>query len=127
MLVFPDRGNTIARRISEVRDIGAVRWLGEGEVDHWCARLDGLRRRSPDRQEDFARWSLERPKQILRAWIMGDERCEAFWPWSREGVELSVESLVAHLDDLWYPSSDDLWLGGATWMVLIDHEEFAEL
>jgi len=56
-------------------------------------------------------------------------RCTGVWPWDRVGCELDSHEFVQHYDDLWYPSSDDMWIGwkGSELLIQLNHEEVAEL
>lgn len=49
----------------------------------------------------------------------------ALWPFESTLVELETSELIAHLDDLWFPSSDDLWIiaTDVPKFVFLDHEE----
>jgi hypothetical protein len=46
------------------------------------------------------------------------------WPSYHEGIRIPYGLFVDHYDDLWYPSSDDIWiLHDADSMIDISHEE----
>jgi len=49
----------------------------------------------------------------------------ACWPAFREGFKIKWEVFISHLDDFWYPSSDDVIVTSATssWALEITHEE----
>lgn len=38
------------------------------------------------------------------------ERVCALWPFAAFAVEIALADFADHLDDLWYPASDDVWL-----------------
>ena len=66
-----------------------------------------------------------------RAGELGERVC-ALWAFERFAADLALDDAVEHLDDLWFPASDDLWLLSLKHrrFVLLHHDElflFADL
>ncbi|MFZ5892411.1 MAG: hypothetical protein ACOY0T_15230 [Myxococcota bacterium] len=47
------------------------------------------------------------------------------WPALRSGISASYVGFVEAYDDLWFPSSDDVWVQppSGDWLLELDHEE----
>ncbi len=54
-----------------------------------------------------------------------DERVLALWPSESTLIDIGLEDLITNLDELWFPSSDDIWVlnPSAPKFLLLDHEE----
>ena len=48
-----------------------------------------------------------------------------YWIASREGMQIGLNDFIQHYDDLWYPSSDDVWVTNEKqeWLLELNHEE----
>jgi hypothetical protein len=75
----------------------------------------------------------EATKARLRA-LAGElgERVCALWAFEGFAAEIALDDVAEHLDELWFPASDDLWLLslGHRRFVLLHHDElflFADL
>lgn len=58
----------------------------------------------------------------------GPEPVTLLWPYDGYCVGMPYAAVVQFYDDLWNPSSDDLWVTDrlASWLLIIDHEERLE-
>jgi hypothetical protein len=68
----------------------------------------------------------ERVRQFLRSLgISAMDRVLVLWRSQHVCVRIDFSTLCEHYDDLWYPSSDDVWVTDASrsWLLEIDHEE----
>ena len=65
----------------------------------------------------------------LRARGLPNEQVNVFWPSDQEGASLELKDFLEHLDELWFPSSDDVIVESSTkrFMFEIDHEEQVKL
>ncbi|HXV57449.1 MAG TPA: hypothetical protein VD704_06230 [Gaiellaceae bacterium] len=71
--------------------------------------------------------TIEQLKERGADWIFGDdpeathvrvkaygkalgERVCALWPFEAFAVEMALDDFADHLDELWFPASDDVWL-----------------
>jgi hypothetical protein len=68
--------------------------------------------------------------EAVQAWlkhlpVSKDARVLIVWPADRSGAEVLYQVFVEHLDVLWYPGRDDLWLTDSSleWMLEVNHEE----
>lgn len=66
----------------------------------------------------------------MRAWLRSlpvpaDEPVIVLWPDMRSGIFTTFGGFVNAFDDLWFPSSDDVWIMSARSRLLmeLDHEE----
>lgn len=57
--------------------------------------------------------------------VPGDEPVLVLWPSYQTGISTLYSEFVKHYDELWYPSSDDVWITDQyyTWLIIFDHEE----
>ncbi len=70
----------------------------------------------PDEVKEFL-FSLEVPN---------DEAVWLIWLVDGAGISILFRDVVQYYDDLWYPSSDDVWVveESLSWLLEFDHEEF---
>jgi hypothetical protein len=56
---------------------------------------------------------------------LGNELVKVCWPYDREVAVMSVSDFVENLDDLWYPSADDVVVlpTSERFVLYLDHEE----
>jgi hypothetical protein len=66
----------------------------------------------------------------VREYLLGlpigkDIKINLFWVSINAGISLSFYNFVINYDELWYPSSDDVWLTDKdhSFLLCIDHEE----
>lgn len=86
--------------------------------------------------------TIEQLKDAGAEWIYGDapattrarlrgfagelgERVCALWPFESFAVEIALADFAEHLDELWFPASDDVWLLSLHHrrFVTLNHEE----
>jgi hypothetical protein len=86
--------------------------------------------RGPASQE-FSIADLRPEEAATRLQSVGivDEDVLVCWPAFREGYKMAWRAFVAHLTDLWYPSSDDVVVTSPSrsWLLEITHEEQVRL
>jgi hypothetical protein len=60
---------------------------------------------------------------------LGDSIVTVFWPYDGEAALMNTKDVIKNLDDLWYPSSDDLVVLSKSnhFLLDIDHEERVSL
>lgn len=106
----------------QVEEVGhdiLARFYSESEQDP----LSGSRRRQidiSDMQPDEAKRSL------LSLSIAPSEHVWVIWCSTVSGISVAFGEFVDHYDDLWYPSSDDVWVVDVSllWLLELNHEEF---
>ncbi|MFI8910920.1 hypothetical protein ACIGW4_04780 [Streptomyces sp. NPDC053513] len=85
-------------------------------------------RRSAEAATDVSEMT-ESALQVCLAEALGDlpSTLIAVWPADRVAAGLTSEELITAIDDLWYPSMDDLVVistaGDHTTVLVLDHEE----
>ena len=75
---------------------------------------------------DIAQAEPEEVRGILRSLeVPPDKMVACIWFSGLDGITLCYADFVAHYDDLWYPSSDDVLVMDRTysWFLVIDHGE----
>ncbi len=62
---------------------------------------------------------------LLSFGIPLDERVLVVWCSIETGISIVFREFVQYYDDLWYPSSDDVWVtqGSLPWLIEFHHEE----
>lgn len=62
---------------------------------------------------------------LMSLGIRDDEKIWLIWIPLRAGISILFRDFVEYYDDLWYPSSDDVWLTDTlmSWLIEFDHEE----
>ena len=80
-------------------------------------------------QQDISDSSAEQVRRLLLSYQAPDSSVVLVWPADRFGVVILYSDFVAHYDDLWYPSRDDLWVTNYSfgWVIEISHEEVLTL
>ena len=67
--------------------------------------------------ETVRRWLGELPikEEVVYIYFVSD----------KQGIRLSFNLFIKHYDDLWFPSSDDVWITNKSlsWLLELDHEE----
>ena len=84
----------------------------------------------PVDEVDIAHLDSSSVKQLLQTWESHvGSSWVAVWPWNREAIEVAARDFIQHYDDLWYPSSDDVWITNdrTDWLIELNHEEMARL
>lgn len=70
---------------------------------------------------------VDRPKilrQLLSQGFALEQPCCAIWSDADDGVRLPLAAAIQYLDDLWYPTKEDLWLIPDDWGGVIEaHHE----
>jgi hypothetical protein len=123
--------NAVTQRIASLPSVEAsATILDVEEVTAFINGVDMIR--STGRlveQNDISHTDRDAVQSLLSSWLAQSERCTVVWPWDRVGCELDSNEFIAHYDDLWYPSSDDMWIGwkGSELLIQLNHEEVAEL
>jgi hypothetical protein len=84
--------------------------------------------RSTESSLDVSEFDSLELKSALRARFQDTGRqVLAAWPTDRTAVKISCQSLIDRIDDLWYPSMDDLVIvdgsSEGNRVIILDHEE----
>jgi hypothetical protein len=124
----------LAKRILEIEALASnpgIRHLAADEVTALHAEvLHVLEKGHRLETFDFSREGLDGPIPILARWLEAAQRCIAYWPFDREGIELACELFVGNFNDLWLPG-EVVWLCSprrrAAWWIMIGDDEITEL
>lgn len=120
--------DVIRRRIEGIPTIHA-RILTEAEYRQHLARVRVKFfpfTASDSRCTDISDAPPSAVRQLMADWGLATEgEVYALWPAERCGIALYGAQFVDHYDDLWYPSSDDVWIVPSSYSKLINltHEE----
>jgi hypothetical protein len=100
-------------------DIFSRFYTGEGNLKPHLQALSkqmNIEYAEPDEVKEFLS-SLE---------ITNDEAVRLIWRADEAGISIIFRDFVQYYDDLWYPSSDDVWVveESLSWLLEFDHEEF---
>jgi hypothetical protein len=62
---------------------------------------------------------------LLSLKVAHDEIVWLIWCSDETGISITFRDFVQYYDDLWYPSSDDIWVTekSLSWLLEFDHEE----
>ena len=80
-------------------------------------------------EADIENWEADRVRELLLDWGLREAgRCAVIWLAEVAGVELPGDLVARYYDDLWFPSSDDVWirLGQSDIFIDLSHEEVAQ-
>ena len=57
--------------------------------------------------------------------LLPESQVKVYWDATRDGILITYKLFIKYYDDLWYPSSDDVWIfdDGLEWLLEISHEE----
>ncbi|MFE1314313.1 hypothetical protein [Streptomyces sp. NPDC058755] len=110
-------------------DIGA--YEGPGAYDAFLSALGGSTARLPiliSRAEvalDVSDLNADQLRHALRTAVQdAGQDVWAAWPAERTAVRVAYRAVLDRLDDLWYPSTDDLLIiDGDERVLVLDHEE----
>lgn len=79
-----------------------------------------------EKERDVSNWDADDTKAWLRP--LGSLEVApvvVLWPALRSGISARFDEFVDAYDDLWFPSSDDVWVfpPSEDWLLELDHEE----
>lgn len=76
-------------------------------------------------ENDFSDSTREEIIEWFYKLSIADNLVKIYWHSISEGISTEFETFVGNFDEIWYPSSDDVWITGNTksWLIQIDHEE----
>lgn len=117
--------NDAIRKRLAASPVEIERELTEEEADaEIAACMDAIARQgwTVVRQLDVADSSSIELSQTIRGLVENGEGTLA-WPAHRFGVRAKLPEAMEHLDDLWHPGADDLWIRASNVALLLDHEE----
>jgi hypothetical protein len=106
------------KRLEEAGLSGRVTVLGRttGELlVTWLTPLLREHETIEQLKERGAEWTYGDDPEATRAKVkgyreaLGDRVC-ALWPFDAFAAEVSLDDFADHLDELWFPASDDVWL-----------------
>lgn len=74
---------------------------------------------------DISACSSSDARAILSEFAGESMNVKVVWVSDRVGIDLHYRTFVAHFDDFWYPSSDDVWVTDdrVSFLIELDHEE----
>ena len=109
-------------------------FLDAADVTRCISNLDAKRNaaRAANRHllsggmRDISARSPSEVRIILRSFKSSPATVTVIWVPDKMGVKLEYGTFIAHFDDFWYPSSDDVWVtdDAASFLIELDHEEW---
>ena len=78
------------------------------------------------KKEDIYEADSNKVKQFLLSLnIPQDKIVRVIWCSTKTGISILFRDFVEYYDDIWYPSSDDVWVTeeSLSWLLDFDHEE----